>query len=170
MIVEVGLLLAGAETAISTIKRAIAVGKDAHSLLGEFGKVFDSQDALVRAANEDRAKVRAANEEERSAMAEALDTVAAARRVQQMVEELKHFVVWELQDPGLWDAIMLERNAIIQRRKALELAAKRAKEKRRKELVRIAQVGGGGLVGVVLACALVYGAVKALAYFYMKGN
>lgn len=158
MIVEIGLLLAGAETAISTIKRAVAVGRDAGELIGEFTKVFDAQDAIIRQSNNERQKIKAASEAERSAMSEALDSVIASRKIQKMMADLQRFIVWELQEPQLWQDIMQERNAIIARRKAAELAAKRAHEKKVKRIKEVSGYVAITIGSLILTGLMIYGA------------
>lgn len=157
MIVEVGLLLAGAETAISTIKRAMAVGKDAHSLMKEFTDVFDAQDAIIKQSNAERAKIKAKDEEERSAMSEAMDSVMAARKIQMMMADLQQYITWEMQEPQLWQNIMLERNAVIQRRKAAALAAEKARKARARRLRNIAEYTAVGVGAFILLCLILYG-------------
>jgi ferric-dicitrate binding protein FerR (iron transport regulator) len=88
-------------------------------------------------------------------MSEALESVIAARKIQQMEAELREFLIWSGQ-ADVWDAIVQERNAIIQRRKAAELAAQREAErivKRRKEIGLVAFV-------VFLGALILYHIIK----------
>ena len=133
--IEVAVALATAEAAVAGIKRAIQVGKDANDCLQEFMQLFDARDAVQKASNEERAK-----HDGKSAMSEALESVIASRKIQQMEQELKDFLFWSGQ-ADVWEDIMRERNAVIQRRKAAELAAKQEAERivqRRKEIGLIA--------------------------------
>lgn len=135
---EIAAALAAAEAAVGGIKRAIKVGKEANECLQEFMQLFDAKDAVQKASNEERAKHKG-----RSAMSEAMESVIAARKIQQMETELKEFLIWSGQ-ADVWDAIIQERNAVIQRRKAAELEAQRKAEqmiKRRKEM---------GLIGITV--------------------
>jgi hypothetical protein len=136
--IEIAVALAAAEAAVGGIKRAIQVGKDANECLTEFMQLFDARDAVQKASNEERAKHQG-----KSAMSEAMESVIAARKIQQMETELREFLIWSGQ-ADVWDAIVQERNAVIQRRKAAELAAQRAAElkiKKRKEM---------GLIGITV--------------------
>ena len=149
--VEVAVALAAAQAAVAGIKQAIQVGKDAKECLGEFMQLFDAQDQIQKASTEERAKLPP--EKQKSAMSEALETVIAAKKVREMTEELKQFLVWSGQS-DVWDEIQREHNAVVQRRKAAELAAKRKAEedaarrlKQRKERMLIAVVlGTGGII------------------------
>ena len=136
--IEIAVALAAAEAAVGGIKRAIQVGKDANECLQEFMQLFDARDAVQKASNEERAKHQG-----KSAMSEAMESVIAARKIQQMETELKEFLIWSGQ-ADVWEAIIQERNAVVQRRKAAELEAQRKAEqmiKRRKEM---------GLIGITV--------------------
>jgi hypothetical protein len=66
-----------------------------------------------------------------------------------MTQELKQFLIWSGQ-AAVWDEIQREHNAVVQRRKAAELAAQREKErlaKQKKERALIAMVlATGGII------------------------
>ena len=144
--IEIAVALASAEAAVAGIKRAIQVGKDAHECLTDFMKLFDARDAVQNASTEERAK-----HEGKSAMSEALESVIAARKIQQMEKELKDFLFWSGQ-ADVWEDIVRERNAVVIRRKNAELAAQKEAErviKRRKEIGLIA-------VTVVIGAIILY--------------
>ena len=151
MVLEIAATLAAAEAAVAGIKKAIQVGRDAKDCLGDFMALFDAQDKIQKASTEERAKLPP--EKQQSAMSEALETVIAAKKIREMTEELKQFLVWSGQS-DVWDEIQREHNAVIQRRKAAELAAKRKAEqeaaarlKRRKEIMLLVTViGTGGII------------------------
>ena len=147
--IEVAVVLATAQAAVAGIKQAIQIGKEAHECLGDFMKLFDAQDQLHKASLEEKAKQKPA-EQQQSAMSEALETVIAAKKVREMTQELRQFLIWSGQ-ADVWDDIQREHNAIVQKRKAAELAAQRERErlaKRKKEMALIAVVVGTG--GIIL--------------------
>lgn len=145
--IEVAVALATAQAAVEGIKKAISIGKEAHECLGEFMQLFDTQEQLNRASNEER-KANS-DKPQQSVMSEALETVIAARKVQQMTNELREFLIWSGQG-DVWDQIQSEHNAIVQRRRATELAAQREAERRerqKRERALIAMVLGiGGII------------------------
>lgn len=150
--VEIAVALAAAQAAVAGIKQAIQVGKDAKDCLGEFMSLFDAQDQIQKASTEERAKLPP--EKQKSAMSEALEAVIAAKKVREMTDELKQYLIWSGQ-ADIWDEIQREHNVIVQKRKADELAAKRRAEeeaalriKQRKERMLIATVVGTG--GIIL--------------------
>jgi hypothetical protein len=147
--IEVAVVLATAQAAVAGIKQAIQVGREAHECLGDFMKLFDAQDQLHKASLEEKAKQKPA-EQQQSAMSEALETVIAAKKVREMTQELRQFLIWSGQ-ADVWDDIQREHNAVVQKRKAAELAAQRERErlaKRKKEMALIAVVVGTG--GIIL--------------------
>lgn len=149
--IEIAVALATAEAAVAGIKKAIQIGKDAKECLGEFMQLFDAQDQIQKASTEERAKLPP--DKQQSAMSEALETVIAAKKIREMTEDLKQYLVWSGQ-ADVWDDIQREHNAVIQRRKAAELAAKRKAEqeaatrlKRRKEaMLLVTVIGTGGII------------------------
>jgi hypothetical protein len=86
-------------------------------------------------------------------MSEALETVIAAKKIREMTDELKQFLVWSGQ-ADVWEEIQREHNAVVQRRKSAEIAAKKKAEeeaaarlKRRKEIMLLVTViGTGGII------------------------
>ena len=150
--IEIAVALATAQAAVAGIKQAIQVGKDAKDCLGDFMKLFDAQDQVQKASTEERAKLPP--EKQKSAMSEALEAVIAAKQIREMTDDLKQHLIWSGQ-AELWDEIQREHNAIVQKRKAAELAEKRRIEeeaalkiKQRKERMLIAVVVSTG--GIIL--------------------
>ena len=157
--IEVAVALATAQAAVAGIKQAIKIGRDAKDCLGDFMKLFDAQDAVQKASTDERAKVKGKGEQ-KSAMSEALESVMAAKQIREMTEDLKQYLIWSGQ-ADLWDEIQRERNAVIARRKAQELAEQRERErlaaealKRKKELGLLAMVLVIG--GIILYNCAVY--------------
>ena len=129
--IEVAVALATAQAAVAGIKQAIKIGHDAKDCLADFMKLFDAQDAVQKASTDERAK----KGEQKSAMSEALESVIAAKQIREMTEELKQHLIWSGQ-ADLWDEIQRERNAIVARRKAEELAAQREAERKAAEALK----------------------------------
>ncbi|NBS71317.1 hypothetical protein EBT31_20770 [bacterium] len=146
--IEVAVALATAQAAVAGIKQAIKIGKDAKDCLNDFMKLFDAQDAVQRASTDERSKVKG-SAEQRSAMSEALESVIAAKQIREMTDDLRQHLIWSGQ-ADLWEEIQRERNAIIARRKAEELAEQRRKEealRKKKERALIAMVLAiGGII------------------------
>lgn len=113
---------AAAQTAVATIKKAQALGKDISNIIGEFGKFFDAKDVVQKAAND-------LGKEGQSDTSKALEIVMHAKELRQSEEELKHLLIYGFGQSGLWEQLLLERSKIRQakEREARELERKRKK-------------------------------------------
>jgi hypothetical protein len=111
-----------AQTAVATIKKAMALGKDITSIIGEFGKFFDAKDVVQKAVND-------AGKKGQSDTSKALETVMQAEQLRQYEDELKHLLMYGYGQAGLWDQLLLERNKI---RQAKERDARELERKRKK--------------------------------------
>ena len=111
-----------AQTAVATIKKAMALGKDITSIIGEFGKFFDAKDVVQKAVND-------AGKKGQSDTSKALETVMQAEQLRQYEDELKHLLMYGYGQAGLWDQLLLERNKI---RQAKERGARELERKRKK--------------------------------------
>jgi hypothetical protein len=113
---------AAAQTAVATIKKAQALGKDISNIIGEFGKFFDAKDVVQKAAND-------LGKKGQSDTSKALEIVMHAEQLRQAEEELKHLLIYGYGQAGLWEQLLLERSKIRQakEREARELERKRKK-------------------------------------------
>lgn len=113
---------AAAQTAVATIKKAQALGKDISNIIGEFGKFFDAKDVVQKAAND-------LGKKGQSDTSKALEIVMHAEQLRQSEEELKHLLIYGYGQSGLWEQLLLERSKIrhAKEREARELERKRKK-------------------------------------------
>jgi len=113
---------AAAQTAVATIKKAQALGKDISNIIGEFGKFFDAKDIVQKAAND-------LGKKGQSDTSKALEIVMHAEQLRQSEEELKHLLIYGYGQAGLWEQLLLERSKI---RQAKEKEARELERKRKK--------------------------------------
>jgi hypothetical protein len=113
---------AAAQTAVATIKKAQALGKDISNIIGEFGKFFDAKDVVQKAAND-------LGKKGQSDTSKALEIVMHAEQLRQSEEELKHLLIYGYGQSGLWEQLLLERSKI---RQAKEKEARDLERKRKK--------------------------------------
>jgi len=113
---------AAAQTAVATIKKAQALGKDISNIIGEFGKFFDAKDVVQKAAND-------LGKKGQSDTSKALEIVMHAETLRQSEEELKHLLIYGYGQPGLWEQLLLERSKI---RQAKEKEVRELERKRKK--------------------------------------
>lgn len=139
-----------AQSAVSGIKKAIALGKDVQGLAGEFSKFFDAKDAVVTASSRKGGK--------QSATGEALQIVMQAKALQDAEMELKQLLIYS-GNAQLWDQMLLERNRINRERAKDERDAKAAKAKAAKKMREIA---GALVLTAAIVCFLIGVALATL--------
>jgi len=119
---------AAAQAAIKGVKAAIQMGKDLNSMSGDLMKFFEAKDAVAKAAASPKKSTFG-----KSDTAQAFETVIHAKQLQDAEDELKQMLIWSGQ-ADVWQAILMERNKIVQKRKAEEAAADKAKGQRKKDI------------------------------------
>jgi hypothetical protein len=144
MIVETMAVIATARATIAGVKQAIALGKDASSLIHQF---FDAKDAVMKVrANPPKKPFQSAN-------SEAMQIIQLAEEMQQVEEEIK-ISFMRRGKTNLWMDFLRERNAIVARNKAEEIEMDNAKAKRAKEVEEVIElvllaVAAAGVVTLV---------------------
>jgi hypothetical protein len=124
MIVETMAVIATARATIAGVKQAIALGKDASDLIHQF---FDAKDAVMKVkANPPKRPFQSAN-------SEAMQIIQLAEEMQQVEEQIK-ISFMRRGKTNLWMDFLRERNNIVARNKADEVAADKASAKRKKEI------------------------------------
>jgi len=117
-------LIATARATIAGVKQAIALGKDAADLWHQF---FDVKDAVMKE------KSKPSKNPFQSANSQALQFIQLAEEMQQVEEEIKMSFM-RRGKTNLWMDFLRERNRIVAENKADELAADKAKAKRKQEI------------------------------------
>ena len=134
---------AAAQTAVATIKKAQALGKDISNIIGEFGKFFDAKDVVQKAAND-------LGKEGQSDTSKALEIVMHAKELRQSEEELKHLLIYGFGQSGLWEQLLLERSKIRQAREKDARDLERKRKKVAKQRIDWA-IGITAILGAVIA-------------------
>ena len=145
---------ATAQVAIKGIQAAIKMGKDLHAISGDLTKFFECKDVVAKAAVNPKK-----NSFGRSDTAQAFETVMHVKQLQDAENELKEYLYLTGND-DVWNAIMLERNNIVSRRKAEEKQQELARAKRKQEI--------GEVVNMVLLAALVALIITLVAWGTME--
>jgi len=144
---------AAAQAAIKGVQAAIKMGKDLHGISGDLMKFFEAKDVVAKAAVEPKKGFG------KSDTAQAFETVIHAKQLQDAENELKQMLIWSGQ-ADVWQAIMLERNNIVSKRKSQEIAMEKAKAKRKAEIEETITFGLLVLVGVTLIALVAWGTVE----------
>lgn len=139
---------AAAQAAIKGVQAAIKMGKDIGAISGDLMKFFEAKDVVAKAAADPKKSTFG-----QSDTAKAFETVMHAKQLQDAENELKQHMIWS-GNADVWQAIMVERNNIVAKRKSEEIAMEKAKAKRKKEIEEaitmvLLAIAGAGLVTLV---------------------
>ena len=146
-----------AQGAIKGIKAAIQMGKDVQSITGDVMKFFDAKDKVAKEAIKDPKKKYSSD------TSQAMSTVMQLHELNKAEEELK----WNFINQGhsqLWSQILLERNAIVQRRRTQEILDARAAKNRKQEIDEAITMGLCILVAAAIFTLVAWGIIA------MKGK
>ena len=118
--ITIGLAFSAAQTAVSHIKQAIALGKDVNSLVGQFSKFFESSDAIHRARTKAQTKASRLGKTDAELGREALEIAMHSDALRQAERELKDMIVWNLGKPEVWEHMTKERIRLFKERAIAE--------------------------------------------------
>jgi len=144
---------AAAQAAIKGVQAAIKMGKDIHAISGDLMKFFEAKDVVAKAASQPKKGFG------QSDTAMAFETVMLAKQLQDAENELKQHLIWS-GHADVWQAILLERNNLVQKRKAEERAMEKAKAKRKQEIQELLEILFYVVAGVSLVALVAWGTVE----------
>jgi hypothetical protein len=172
--ITIGLAFSAAQSAVSYIKQAIALGKDVSSLAGQFSKFFESSDAIHRERMKVKVKGDRLGKTDAELGHEALQIAMHSDALRQAERELKDMIYWQMGKPEVWEHMIKERTRLFKERAEAEREeAKRqiAHKKKMADQFMLAMyfIGFGtllfclGMVGVG-----VYGAIEQKRIYEQK--
>jgi len=136
---------ATAQAAIKGVQAAIKMGKDIHAIGGEMMKFFEAKDVVQKAASQPKSSFA------KSDTAQAFEIVMQAKMLNDAERELNNYFVMS-GNADLWQQLLVERNNIIQKRKAQEiLDEKNVKAKKEEMEDFLTWLIAGGLVIFLLS-------------------
>jgi len=118
--ITIGLAFTAAQSAVSYIKQAVALGKDIHSLTGQFSKFFESSDAIHRERSKVKAKASRLGKTDAELGHEALQIAMHSDALRQAERELKDMILWTLGKPEIWAQMIAERTRLFKERAEAE--------------------------------------------------
>ena len=118
--ITIGLAFTAAQSAVGYIKQAIALGKDVHSLSGQFSKFFESSDAIHRERSKVKAKADRLGKTDAELGREALQIAMHSDALRQQERELKDMILWTLGKPEMWEHMIKERTRLFKERAEAE--------------------------------------------------
>ena len=134
--ITIGLAFSAAQSAVSHIKQAIALGKDINSLAGQFSKFFESSDAIHREKTKIKAKGQILGKTDAELGKEALQIAMHSDALRQHERELKDMIIWTLGKPEVWDQMIKERTRLFKERAEAE---RKEEEKKREHKKKVAE-------------------------------
>jgi len=120
--ITIGLAFTAAQSAVGYIKQAIALGKDVHSLSGQFSKFFESSDAIHRERIKVKAKGSRLGKTDAELGHEAMQIAMHSDALRQAERELKDMILWTLGKPEMWEHMIKERTRLFRERAEAEQA------------------------------------------------
>jgi hypothetical protein len=148
---------ATAQAAIKGVQAAIKMGKDLQGISGDLMKFFEAKDVVAKAAAEPKKTFG------RSDTAQAFETVLNAKLLQDAENELKQHLIWSGQ-ADVWQAIVMERNNLVQKRKSEEIAMDKAKAKRKQEIEESIEMVLAIVAGALLITLLAWGTMEYIDF------
>ena len=155
----IGLAFTAAQTAVSHIKKAIALGKDINGLVGEFSKFFDSADSIHRARSKEKFKAQRLGKTDAELGKEALEIAMHSDALRQAERELKDLILWTLGKPELWEHMIKERTRLFRERAEAEAAAAEKERLHKKKMADQFIFGMYFLAGSVIVFAIAMGGI-----------
>ena len=146
-----------AQGAIKGIQAAIKMGKDVQGITNDVMKFFDAKEKVAKEAVKDPKKKYSSD------TSQAMSTVMQLHELNRAEEELK----WHFINQGhsqLWSQILLERNAIVQRRRTQEILDATAAKNRKAEIDEAITMG----LCILVAAAIIF--LVAWGVIAMKGK
>ena len=157
--ITIGLAFAAAQSAVGHIKQAIALGKDINSLVGQFGKFFESSDAIHRERSKVKAKASRLGKTDAELGHEALQIAMHSDALRQQERELKDMILWQLGKPQIWEQMIAERTRLFKERAEAEQAEAERQLAHKKKMADMFIFGMYFLAGCVIFFAMAMGGV-----------
>jgi hypothetical protein len=155
--ITIGLAFSAAQSAVSYIKQAIALGKDVNSLAGQFSKFFESSDAIHRERSKLKAKASIQGKTDAELGHEALQIAMHSDALRQAERDLKDMILWQLGKPDLWEHMIRERTRLFKERAEAQRAEEERQLAHKKKMADMGMMAMYFLAGsvVVFAFAMV---------------
>ena len=146
--ITIGLAFTAAQSAISGIKQAIAMGKDVNNIIGQVGHFFEAADQVHMASIQ--AKHGAMGQTDAQLGRQALEFAMRSNQLREDERALKDMIYWQLGKPEIWQEMIAERTRLIKEKRAGEEAMAKAKQAHKEKMASYVMLTmyilGGALV------------------------
>ena len=157
--ITIGLAFTAAQSAVSYIKQAVALGKDINSLAGQFSKFFESSDAIHRERTKVKAKAQRLGKTDAELGHEALQIAMHSDALRQAERELKDMILWQLGKPQIWEQMIAERTRLFKERAEAEREEAERQLAHKKKMADMGMFGMYFLAGAAIVFSMVMGGV-----------
>ena len=134
---------AAAQAAVKGVQAAIKLGKDIHAITGEAMKFFEAKDVVQKAASQPKSTFA------KSDTAQAFEIVMHAKMLNDAERELNNWMVMS-GHADTWQQLLIERNNIIQKRKAQEILDEKNAAIKKKEMDEFINWLLGGAIAILV--------------------
>jgi hypothetical protein len=137
--ITIGLAFTAAQQAVGYIKQAIALGKDANSLIGQMGKFFEAADTVHIASI--KAKHNSMGKSDAQLGRQALEFAMRSNQLREDEAALKNMIYWELGKPQIWEDMVKERARLLREKREVEAAIEKAKQAHKEKMAQYGMLG-----------------------------
>ena len=132
--ITIGLAFTAAQSAISGIKQAIAMGKDVNSIIGQVGHFFEAADQVHLASIQ--AKHSAMDKTDAQLGRQALEFAMHSNQLREDERALKDMIYWQLGKPQIWQDMIAERTRLLKEKREGEEAMAKAKQAHKEKMAK----------------------------------
>lgn len=132
--ITISLAFSAAQSAISGIKQAIALGKDVNSIIGQVGHFFEAADQVHLASIQ--AKHSAMGKTDAQLGRQALEFAMHSNQLREDERALKDMIYWQLGKPQIWQDMIAERTRLIKEKREGEEAIAKAKQAHKEKMAQ----------------------------------
>jgi len=132
--ITISLAFSAAQSAISGIKQAIAMGKDVNSIIGQVGHFFEAADQVHMASI--KAKHSAMGKTDAQLGRQALEFAMHSNQLREDERALKDMIYWQLGKPQIWQDMIAERTRLLKEKREGEEAIAKAKQEHKEKMAK----------------------------------
>jgi hypothetical protein len=133
--ITIGLAFTAAQSAVSHIKQAIALGKDVNSIIGQVGHFFEAADQVHMASI--KAKHGAMGKTDAQIGRQALEFAMRSNQLREDERALKDMIYWQLGKPEIWQEMIAERTRLLKEKREGEEAIAKAKQAHKEKMANL---------------------------------
>ena len=151
--ITISLAFSAAQSAISGIKQAIAMGKDVNSIIGQVGQFFQSADQVHMASIQ--AKHGAMDKSDAEIGRMSLEFAMRSNQLREDERALKDMIYWQLGKPQIWEEMISERTKLLKEKREGEEAVAKAKQEHKEKMASYGMLSMYIISGAIVVSAFI---------------